>query len=279
MPLSSTPSRLPDGNGRCSTSPSMNSTSAIFAPADLDQLGADVEADAVVAGARQQIGEHARTTAEIGDARAAGKAAQPHESVDQPRAGIRREHVVFVRGSMAVEERDLLLLVLLLVLLLGRGHRDFTGTLLQHDQRIERHAAARERHERIDVDRLDDVAEINRKTPERDQRVDHCLDVEPGGTAIAVQKLAAAHAIEQVAGLLAADRRRAEGHVLDELEQHAAAAGHHHEPHLGVAMEPEHQLQAAADLLADQHAAQSVLAQAAASSGRRRPSVLRASRD
>ena len=58
--------------------------------------------------------------------------------------------------------------------------------------------------------------------------------------------------------LSAAHRRRAEGHVLDELEQHAAAAGHDHQAHFGVAVQAEHELEAAADLPADQHAGEAV---------------------
>ena len=114
---------------------------------------------------------------------------------------------------------------------------------------------------------------------ERDERVHDGLDVEARAAAIALEQLGAAHAREHVAGLVAADRRRAEVHVLDQFEQHAAAAGHHHQPHLAVAMQPEHQFHPAADLLADQHAGEAVVAQAAASSRRTRGSAVRASRD
>ena len=59
---------------------------------------------------------------------------------------------------------------------------------------------------------------------------------------------------DHVARLVAADRRRRKRHVLGQLEQHAAAAGHGHQAHFRIAMQAEHELQAAADLLADQHA-------------------------
>ena len=44
----------------------------MLASADRDQFGADVEPDAVIAGAREQGGEDARPASEIGDARAGG---------------------------------------------------------------------------------------------------------------------------------------------------------------------------------------------------------------
>ncbi len=81
----------------------------------------------------------------------------------------------------------------------------------------------------------------------------------PRAAAIALEQLGAAHAREHVAGLVAAHRRRAEVHVLDQFEQHAAGAGHHHQPHLAVAVQPEHQFHAAANLLTDQHAGEAVI--------------------
>ena len=60
----------------------------------------------------QQIGEHARTAAEVGHARAARETAETDDGVDQPRVAVRREHVVAVGGRVAVEERDLFCFVL-----------------------------------------------------------------------------------------------------------------------------------------------------------------------
>src|SRR5262249_57319910 len=77
--------------------------------------------DAVEAGAREQRGKRARAAAEIDHPRAAWKAGQLDERVDQARARLRREHVVVVRGGVAVEERNLLLLVLCFILRRG-GH-------------------------------------------------------------------------------------------------------------------------------------------------------------
>src|SRR5262249_39129024 len=84
----------------------------MLAPPDRDELGGNVEPDAVKAGAREQRGERARAAAEIDHARAGLKAGQLDERVDETRARLRREHVVVVRGGVAVEERDLFLLVL-----------------------------------------------------------------------------------------------------------------------------------------------------------------------
>ena len=93
-------------------SPSMNSITGILAPPDRDQFGADVEPDAVVAGAREELGEDAGAAAEIGDARARLQPGELDERVDQALARLRREHVVIVRSSVAIEERDLFLFVL-----------------------------------------------------------------------------------------------------------------------------------------------------------------------
>ena len=79
----------------------------IFAAADRDQLGADVEPDADVACARKQRGERPRSAAEVGHPRAGLEVGQTHERVDDPLARLRREYVVIVRGGMTVEERDL----------------------------------------------------------------------------------------------------------------------------------------------------------------------------
>src|SRR5262249_61727676 len=84
----------------------------VLAAADLEQLRADVEADAVVAGARQQRAERAGAAAEVDDARAAGQLGELDERIDDARARLRLEHVVVVSGGMAVEEGDFFLLVL-----------------------------------------------------------------------------------------------------------------------------------------------------------------------
>src|SRR5215468_8269181 len=89
----------------------------MLAAPDRDELAGNVEPDAVKAGAREQRGERARAAAEVDHARAGLKLGQLDERVDEARARLRREHVVVVRGGVAVEERDLLLLVLR-----GSGH-------------------------------------------------------------------------------------------------------------------------------------------------------------
>src|SRR5262249_60382154 len=81
----------------------------VLAAADLEQLRADVEADAVVARARQQRGEGTGAAAEIDDARAGGKLGELDERIDDARARLRLEHIVIVRGGMTVEEGDFLL--------------------------------------------------------------------------------------------------------------------------------------------------------------------------
>ena len=73
----------------------------IFAPSDREQLGADVEPDAVVAGAREQ-----RVKAPEPQPRSATRAPgssplRRTKAVDQARARLRREHVVVVRRRMA----------------------------------------------------------------------------------------------------------------------------------------------------------------------------------
>jgi len=78
----------------------------MLAAADREQFRADVETDAVVAGAREQPGKRAGAAAEVDDARRRLKPGQPHERIDDARARLRREDVVVVRGGMAVEERD-----------------------------------------------------------------------------------------------------------------------------------------------------------------------------
>ena len=55
------------------------------------------------------------------------------------------------------------------------------------------------------------------------------------------------------AGFFGRDGRRGESHVLGQLQENAAAAGHHDEAHLGIAMQAQHKLQSAADVLAHQH--------------------------
>src|SRR4029077_19590404 len=88
-----------------------------------DGLGGKAEPAAVEAGAREQRGKRARAAAEIDDPRAGRQLCQLDERVDEARARLRREHVVVVRGGVAVEERDLLLLVLRLILHQGRHLR------------------------------------------------------------------------------------------------------------------------------------------------------------
>src|SRR5262249_24894079 len=84
----------------------------MLAPPDLEQFRADVEADALVAGAREQRREGARATAEIDDPRAGFQPCEIDEGLGEPRARLRREHVVIVGRRMAVEECDFFLLVL-----------------------------------------------------------------------------------------------------------------------------------------------------------------------
>src|SRR5262249_13138741 len=94
-----------------------------LAAPDGGELGGKAEPDAVKAGAGEQGGERARAAAEIDHARAGLKLGELDERVDEARARLRREHVVVVRGGVAVEERDLLLLVLRLILHQGRHFR------------------------------------------------------------------------------------------------------------------------------------------------------------
>src|SRR5262245_275307 len=76
----------------------------MLAPAQCNQFGADVEPDAGVAAAAQQLGEYARAATKIRNPRAFWQAAQPDEGRYQPFIGLRREylrprtHDMFVRN-------------------------------------------------------------------------------------------------------------------------------------------------------------------------------------
>ena len=72
---------------------------------------------------------------------------------------------------------------------------------LQHDQGIERHAAVRQREERIDVDRLDDAVEVGGEPPSATSASTTASTSRPRA-AIALQQLGAAHAREHVARLV-----------------------------------------------------------------------------
>ena len=87
----------------------------IFALSERHELGRDIDADGVIAFAAEHLGESAGAAAEIGDLGSARQSGQSLERVDQPRIRLRREHVIFVRVRMRVEELDLLLLVLQLL--------------------------------------------------------------------------------------------------------------------------------------------------------------------
>src|SRR5262245_23037352 len=86
--------------------------SRMLAPAQCNQFGADVEPDAGVAAAAQQLGEYARAATKIRNPRAFWQAAQPDEGRYQPFIGLRREYIIFVALGMSVEKGNLLVLVL-----------------------------------------------------------------------------------------------------------------------------------------------------------------------
>src|SRR5262249_60400994 len=71
---------------------------------DGDELGGNVEPDAVEAGAREQRGKRPRAAAEIDHPGAGRKSGELDERVDEARARLRREHVVVVRGGGAGQE-------------------------------------------------------------------------------------------------------------------------------------------------------------------------------
>jgi hypothetical protein len=76
------------------------------------QLRTDIEPNRIVSLFVQQIGEDARSAAQIGDARTATHLSQPHTGRYQPYIAFGGEDVIGVRGGMTVEERYLLLLIL-----------------------------------------------------------------------------------------------------------------------------------------------------------------------
>ena len=84
----------------------------MLAPADLDELAADVEASDLVARAAQEMRKSAGTAAKIDDPRTGAKPAQLDECIDEARARLRREYVILVRIGMGIEEGNLALLVL-----------------------------------------------------------------------------------------------------------------------------------------------------------------------
>jgi hypothetical protein len=84
----------------------------IFGASKRYQLRTDVEPDRLVALLMQQVGEDARATSKIGDAGAAGHLGELHAGRYQPYITFRGENVIRIRGGMAVEERDLFLLIL-----------------------------------------------------------------------------------------------------------------------------------------------------------------------
>ena len=84
----------------------------MLAVPDRGELGGNVEPDAVKTGAREQRGERPRAAAEIDHPRPGSKPGELDERIDETRARLRREHVVVVRGGVAIEERDLFLLIL-----------------------------------------------------------------------------------------------------------------------------------------------------------------------
>src|SRR5271165_356565 len=92
----------------------------MLASACFDELAADVEPDAVVARPPQQMSERAGAAAEIDHPRAGRERAQAHERVDEARSRLRGKDIVVVGGRMAVEERDLPMLVLLPVSLVSQ---------------------------------------------------------------------------------------------------------------------------------------------------------------
>src|SRR6516162_6695186 len=87
--------------------------------------------------------------------------------------------------------------------------------LPQYHQRVERERALapRQRHERIDVDRLDALAEIVRQAAERQHGGEHALAVGRRRTAIAVEQRARIGARQHRLGLPARKRDRPEAHV------------------------------------------------------------------
>ena len=202
MPLSSTPSKLADGNGRCSTSPSRNSTSGYLRAAELDQLRADVEADAVVAGALEQVGERARAAAEIGDA-----GARLAARLSRAKASTRRalDSGVNTSYSSAAAWRSKNAISFCLSCCLSwagamviRFRSALQGQAVLPASRCCSTISASSAmppcgsatNGLMSTDWID-VLQIDGEPAERDQRVDHRLDIERRRAAIAAQQLGA----------------------------------------------------------------------------------------
>ncbi len=84
----------------------------IFAAAELDQFGADIEPDTLKALPPEQFRKHTGAATEIGNPGTTWQPAQPHERRDDPFVRLRRENVIRVMLGMRIEERDFLVLVL-----------------------------------------------------------------------------------------------------------------------------------------------------------------------
>src|SRR5215213_4939724 len=126
----------------------------------------------------------------------------------------------------------------------------------QNNETIKRKRAATllAHEERIDIDRLDDVAQIAREPAE----IDQCL-----AQSIIVAGLAAAKSVEQPPGagladhlqrLLAVEGCGRETDVLEQLDPDAAQPEHDGRTHFDVALHPEHGFGSARYLLGDQDA-------------------------
>ena len=110
--------------------------------------------------------------------------------------------------------------------------------------------------ERIDVDRLDHVAQITGKPSEIDQRVAQRVDVARLAAAEPVEQCPGAGRAHHLTGLLAVERRRRKADVLEQFDHDAAHAEHDDRTHFNIALHAKHDLGSSGDLLGDQHTVQ-----------------------
>src|SRR5216683_5312284 len=127
------------------------------------------------------------------------------------------------------------------------------SAIRQHDERVERNAAAPPRQERIDVDLFDACAGVEDEARERDQRRDDRVAIEGRPAAISVEQRPYLRAADQGARRARVERRRRQRHVAAELDVDAAGAEQDDRAHLGIARRAEDELEAVGDLFGDQH--------------------------
>src|SRR5271154_5385864 len=95
----------------------------------------------------------------------------------------------------------------------------------QHDKRVERKRAMLVYHERVDIDRVDDVAKIVRQPAEIDQRAGDRVAI-ASLAAITFEQAAGARRLDHRQGAGAVEASRSERDVFDKFDPDAAKPEH-----------------------------------------------------